>query len=195
MSSPAAPDASALRASSQAGQPVRPSCLGAEEPRCRRRSWRRGLLQPDRGSHDDRAGSAYVRRHECRSGAVDDVRPAARQMRVSGRRSLMGRIRSSPRRPRDSGPVGPPTSQAERSLSLADSIEAHEPFGDNPVAGDLLWDGAAQPRCGRPGVCTVAGTGYAERNGVYSCSCAAPDGAGDWGEGASYAGGSADRSR
>jgi hypothetical protein len=41
---------------------------GAEQRPCRRRRRYRGLLLPDRGSDDDRAGSAYTRRHECRSG-------------------------------------------------------------------------------------------------------------------------------
>ena len=45
---------------------ARAQLLAPKEPR-RPRSAGRALLPPDRGSHDDRAGSAYTRRHECRS--------------------------------------------------------------------------------------------------------------------------------
>jgi hypothetical protein len=43
------------------------SDAGAKQSRFRRRRHRRVLLLADRGSHDDRAGAAYTRRHECRS--------------------------------------------------------------------------------------------------------------------------------
>ena len=82
--------------------------IGAKQRRRRSRRCHRALLLTDRGSHGDRAGSAYhAPEHKCTVlGTVDDVRPASRQEHNAAggvrRRSRTGR-RRLPRSPCKSG--------------------------------------------------------------------------------------------